>query len=113
MQRVLRHLLGVICLSALFTALIPATEAALGVTAEVYAQAAGGSAGAPGRIETKVNDIVSLIQNVLTALTVVAVAFVGFKFIKGDPDAWSFALKALVGVVVIFGATSLVQWLST
>lgn len=109
MQQVHRHLIGVICLAALFSALLPAAELALGLTAEAYAQ----SAGALGRIETKVSDVVTLIQNVLSALTAVAVAFVGFKFIKGDPDAWSFALKALVGVVIIYGATSLVQWLST
>ena len=102
MQRVQRHLTGVVCLLVVFISVV-------GFGVEAYAQ----SAGALGRIETKVQDIVTLIQNVLTALTVVAVAFVGFKFIKGDPDAWSFALKALVGVVVIFGATSLVQWLST
>lgn len=113
MQRVICHLLGAVCLAALFSAVIPVAELGLGLTAEAYAQAAGGSAGALGRIENKVSDIVSLIQNVLTALTAVAVAFVGFKFIKGDPDAWSFALKALVGVVVIFGATELVQWLSS
>ncbi len=112
MQRVFCHLLGVICLSLTLLGASVALEAAFNLGPEAYAQAAG-SSGALGSIEQKVADIVTLITNVLTALTVVAVAFVGFKFIKGDPDAWSFALKALVGVVVIFGAATLVQWLSS
>jgi len=109
MQRVFCHLLGVICLSLTLLGASVALETAFNLVPEAYAQ----SSGALGSIEQKVADIVTLITNVLTALTVVAVAFVGFKFIKGDPDAWSFALKALVGVVVIFGAANLVQWLST
>lgn len=106
MQQVQRHLLGVICLALLFSALLPVSEMAFGVTSEALAQGLGA-------IESKVDDLVSTIRNVLAALTVPAIAFVGFKFIKGDPDSWSFALKALVGVIVIFGATELVTWLSS
>jgi len=108
MQQVLHRLVVALCLAFAMSATLIVVEEVVAPT-PAYAQAAGGL----GRIESKVSELAQMIQRVLQVFVIVAIAFVGFKFIQGDPNAWKMAMMAIVGAVIIYGASELVTWLST
>jgi type IV secretory pathway VirB2 component (pilin) len=66
-----------------------------------------------GRLENKLAGVKTLLDRIGVIGIGIAVLFVGFKFLTGDPHAWRFAVFTVIGAAIIFGSAEMVTWLQS
>lgn len=117
-MKVLQKIMLVLIIGACVFMVMPQNEvhaAKYSVTGAIDKINATGSAEVPDKLITVVSKILGFLQVASGFAAIIAVAITGFNFLTGSPDVKkelpSKAIPILVGLVLVFGATSIARFI--